>query len=74
MQDAWNEEIQRKSQGTVWLNGGCESWYIDRNGKNSTLWPDHTFKFFSRMKRFRPSEYRVITAPTPAERPIEVVA
>jgi cation diffusion facilitator CzcD-associated flavoprotein CzcO len=70
-QDAWNEEIQRKSQGTVWLNGGCNSWYIDRNGKNSTLWPDHTFKFFSAMKRFEPSEYRVVpaTVPTPVELP-----
>ena len=74
MQDAWNAEIQRKSAGTVWLNGGCKSWYIDRNGRNSTLWPDHTFKFFSAMKRFQPAEYRVVPARAPAERPAEVVA
>ncbi|MEA2493281.1 MAG: hypothetical protein QOJ29_1192 [Thermoleophilaceae bacterium] len=74
MQDAWNEEIQRKSAGTVWLNGGCNSWYIDQNGKNSTLWPDHTFRFFAAMKRFRPSEYRIVPAPVPAEKPAEVVA
>ena len=73
-QDAWNEEIQRKSEGTVWLNGGCESWYIDRNGKNSTLWPDHTFRFFAAMKRFEPSEYRVVPASVPAETPAEVLA
>jgi cation diffusion facilitator CzcD-associated flavoprotein CzcO len=73
-QDAWNAEIQRKSAGTVWLNGGCESWYIDRNGKNSTLWPDHTFKFFAAMKRFKPSEYRVVPATVPAETPVEVPA
>jgi cation diffusion facilitator CzcD-associated flavoprotein CzcO len=74
-QDTWNAEIQRKSQGTVWLNGGCQSWYIDRNGKNSTLWPDHTFKFFAAMKRFRPAEYRIV-APTrvPASEPMEVPA
>ena len=74
MQDAWNAQIQRKSQGTVWLNGGCKSWYIDRNGKNSTLWPDHTFKFFSAMKRFRPFEYSVVPAQLPAGTPAEVVA
>jgi cation diffusion facilitator CzcD-associated flavoprotein CzcO len=73
-QDAWNEEIQRKSQGTVWLNGGCQSWYIDRNGKNSTLWPGHTFKFFAAMKRFRPSEYHAVRATVPAEGPAEVPA
>jgi len=74
-QDAWNVEIQRKSQGTVWLNGGCQSWYIDRNGKNSTLWPDHTFKFFVAIKRFRAAEYRIV-APTrvPAAEPVEVPA
>ncbi len=73
-QDAWNAEIQRKSKGTVWLNGGCQSWYIDRNGTNSTLWPDHTFKFFSAVKTFRPSEYRIVPAREPAATPLEVVA
>ena len=65
-QDEWNDAIQEKSQGTVWLTGGCKSWYIDRNGRNSTLWPDHTFKFFAALRRFRPSEYRAIPAPVPA--------
>jgi cation diffusion facilitator CzcD-associated flavoprotein CzcO len=73
-QDAWNAQIQRKSEGTVWLNGGCRSWYIDRNGKNSTLWPDHTFKFFAAMRQFKASEYRVVPASVPAEKPVEVTA
>jgi cation diffusion facilitator CzcD-associated flavoprotein CzcO len=73
-QDDWNAEIQRKSQDTVWLNGGCTSWYIDRNGKNSTLWPDHTFRFFAAMKHFKPSEYRIVPASVPAAAPAEVVA
>jgi hypothetical protein len=75
-QDAWNARIQRKSAGTVWLNGGCNSWYIDRNGKNSTLWPDHTFRFFREMKEFKPGEYRIVPAavPAPAETVAEVVS
>src|SRR5436190_3878287 len=72
-QDAWNAEIERKSQGTVWLNGGCKSWYIDRNGKNSTPWPDHTFRFFAAVKRFKPSEYRIVSPVRQPER-IEVAA
>src|SRR5689334_6846808 len=72
VQEAWNAELQRKSQGTVWLNGGCHSWYIDRNGRNSTLWPDHTFKFFSALKRFEPSEYRMVPARVPDGTPAEV--
>jgi cation diffusion facilitator CzcD-associated flavoprotein CzcO len=74
-QDAWNAAIQRKSKGTVWLNGGCRSWYIDRNGKNSTLWPDHTFKFFAAVRRFRAGEYRAVPAPVPARvEQVEVAA
>ena len=72
-QDAWNAEIQRRSQGTVWLNGGCKSWYIDRNGRNSTLWPDHTFKFFAALRHFKASEYRAVPAAVPAA-PVEVAA
>jgi cation diffusion facilitator CzcD-associated flavoprotein CzcO len=74
MQAQWNEEIQRRSQDTVWLNGGCDSWYIDRNGRNSTLWPDHTFKFFAAMRRFQPAEYRVLPAAVPAAAPVAIRA
>ncbi|MFL5839454.1 MAG: flavin-containing monooxygenase [Thermoleophilaceae bacterium] len=72
-QQAWNEAIQRRSQGTVWLTGGCKSWYIDRNGRNSTLWPDHTFRFFSALRRFDPAEYVTVPAVVPAA-PVEVPA
>jgi cation diffusion facilitator CzcD-associated flavoprotein CzcO len=72
-QRAWNDEIERRSQGTVWLTGGCKSWYIDRNGRNSTLWPDHTFRFFSALRKFEPAEYATVPAAAPA-RPVEVPA
>jgi hypothetical protein len=72
-QRAWNHEIQRRSQGTVWLTGGCKSWYIDRNGRNSTLWPDHTFRFFSALRKFDPTEYVTVPAALPAS-PVEVPA
>ncbi|RBY85532.1 NAD(P)/FAD-dependent oxidoreductase [Blastococcus sp. TF02A-30] len=44
-QQAYRELIARKSKGTVWLAGGCASWYLDRHGHNTTLWPDFTFRF-----------------------------
>jgi cation diffusion facilitator CzcD-associated flavoprotein CzcO len=43
-------------KGTVWSAGGCASWYIDKTGRNSTLWPGFTFSF-QRRCRFRPGEY-----------------
>ncbi|MCU1693865.1 MAG: cyclohexanone monooxygenase [Frankiales bacterium] len=42
VQDAWNDRLQAELQGTVWNTGGCSSWYLDRNGRNTTLWPTFT--------------------------------
>jgi cation diffusion facilitator CzcD-associated flavoprotein CzcO len=44
-QAAYRDLIAEKSRGTVWLAGGCASWYLDEHGHNSTLWPDFTFRF-----------------------------
>jgi cation diffusion facilitator CzcD-associated flavoprotein CzcO len=44
-QDAYRRMIAEKSKGTVWLAGGCASWYLDEHGHNTTLWPDFTFRF-----------------------------
>ena len=61
-QDAWNAAVQRRMPGTVWAAGGCASWYIDRTGANTTLWPGYTFTFRRLMRRFDPANY-VWTAP-----------
>lgn len=55
----FNEEVQAALQTTVWNKGGCQSYFIDKNGKNSTVWPWTTFKLKQKMKHFDLSEYRV---------------
>jgi cation diffusion facilitator CzcD-associated flavoprotein CzcO len=62
-QDRWNAEIEAKMEGTVWLEGGCSSWYLDRNGLNTSLWPDFSFKFARALRRFDPAEH--VLAPSP---------
>jgi cation diffusion facilitator CzcD-associated flavoprotein CzcO len=71
-QEAWNTDVQRRMEGTVWTAGGCASWYLDSNGRNTTLWPDHTFRFFRALRRFDPAEHRLI--PAPAIETAEVMA
>jgi hypothetical protein len=56
-EDAWNDEIARKMHGTVWLEGGCQSWYLDRNGRNTSLWPDFSFRFARALRTFDPAEH-----------------
>jgi cation diffusion facilitator CzcD-associated flavoprotein CzcO len=67
VQAAYNDELQRDLQGTVWNSGGCSSYYLDRNGRNSTLWPSFTFRFRRRTSRFDLGDYEV-RVPEPARR------
>ena len=56
VQEAFNQEVQRRLHGTVWNAGGCRSYYLDRNGRNSTIFPGSTLELRRRL-RFEPSEY-----------------
>ncbi len=37
--DAYHAEVQEALGGTVYNSGGCSSYYLDRNGKNTFAWP-----------------------------------
>ncbi|MHB1785983.1 MAG: flavin-containing monooxygenase [Acidimicrobiales bacterium] len=56
----WCDEIQAKAASTVWNSGGCASWYLDAEGRNTTLWPDYTFRFARRTRYFDPANYNVV--------------
>ena len=56
-QVAYNAELDRMTKGTVWVTGGCTSYYIDRNGRNSALWPTYTWPFRKRLRRFDAAVY-----------------
>ncbi|MGZ6790834.1 MAG: flavin-containing monooxygenase, partial [Mycobacteriaceae bacterium] len=58
VQNAYNAELQRKLAPTVWMTGGCASWYLDAHGNNTTLWPDFTFAFRKQTRRFDLEAYR----------------
>lgn len=58
IQDNFNEEIQQKLKGSIWLSG-CNSWYISEDGKNHTLWPGFTFEFWNRTKTINLKDYEV---------------
>jgi cation diffusion facilitator CzcD-associated flavoprotein CzcO len=57
--DRFNAEVQRKAEKTVWNTGGCASWYLDDQGRNTTLWPDYTFRFVRRTRRFDARSYEL---------------
>jgi len=61
VQQAYNDAIQRRLQGTVWLSG-CKSWYLDAQGRNTTLWPGFTFEYRWRTRRFDAASYELTPA------------
>lgn len=56
-QEAFNTEIQQRMQRTIWTSG-CSSWYLAAGGRNTTLWPDFTFAFQRRTRRFDARNYQ----------------
>ena len=70
--EKWNRGIDARMKDTVWSTG-CSSWYMDATGRNSTLWPDWTFRFRERAARFDPSAYTLTpahSAAAPAREPV----
>jgi cyclohexanone monooxygenase len=62
VQVAYNERVQSALAGTVWNSGGCQSYYLDRNGTNSTIYPWTTIHLRRRTARFKADDY-VLGAP-----------
>jgi cation diffusion facilitator CzcD-associated flavoprotein CzcO len=60
-QAAYNAELDRMTGDTVWVTGGCTSYYIDRNGHNSALWPTYTWPFRRRLREFDAAAYALGT-------------
>jgi cyclohexanone monooxygenase len=58
VQAVYNVDIQERLKGTVWATG-CKSWYLDHNGKNTTLWPGFTFAYRRMTRHFDVENYLV---------------
>ena len=57
--EAYNDELQGRMDRTVWTQGGCSSWYIDAEGRNTTIWPDFTWRFWQDLRRFDAEAYQL---------------
>jgi cation diffusion facilitator CzcD-associated flavoprotein CzcO len=56
-QDRFVEMTESYMEGTVWTSGGCDSWYLDQTGRNSTLWPGYTFSFRRMAAKLNTEDY-----------------
>ncbi len=58
--NAWNRKVQARMERTVWSTGGCTSWYLDENGRNTTVWPGTTGEFRRETRTVDLAEYEVV--------------
>ena len=68
-QAEFNHGLEGALDGAVWSAGGCKSWYLDERGRNTTLWPDFTFRFRRETATFAEDEYLLAPRPIPAALP-----
>jgi cation diffusion facilitator CzcD-associated flavoprotein CzcO len=59
VQDAFLDEVEQRSQNTVWLRGGCTSYYTTSGGHNAGLYPNWSFEYRRRTRRFDPQSYEI---------------
>ena len=73
-QERFTEEMGRRSRRTVWATG-CRSWYLDRFGNNTTLWPGSVLGYWWRTRRlddaaFEPVGQRELVRSTDEEQAV----
>ena len=60
VQDSFVAETHRRLQKTVWLSGGCHSWYQDQNtGEVTTIWPGSVIAYMRRTHGITASDYQL---------------
>ncbi|MBF6089901.1 NAD(P)/FAD-dependent oxidoreductase [Nocardia cyriacigeorgica] len=59
VQDAFVREMAERSASTVWLTGGCTSYYTTPEGGNAGLYPNWSFEYRRRTSKFDAHSYEV---------------
>ncbi len=60
VQRDYNEVLQKDFQKTIWASG-CNSWYVNHEGKNTVLYPRLTMNFRRETKDINRHEYELVT-------------
>ena len=69
--DAFDAWVQERARGTVFA-GGCTSWYLTADGRNTQNWPASTLTYRRRLRRLREADWVLAPAVVPAQQPERV--
>ncbi|SEG08429.1 Predicted flavoprotein CzcO associated with the cation diffusion facilitator CzcD [Thermomonospora echinospora] len=57
--DRFDAAAQRRLSASVWNQGGCDSWYLDADRRNTNNWPGFMTGYRRRTRRLNPSDYHL---------------
>lgn len=57
--ERYNRDLERRFENTVWASG-CRAWYQTASGKQTVLYPELTYKFFLKTRRFDADNYEIV--------------
>jgi len=64
--ERFDRRVQAELATATWATGGCTSWYLDRRGRNTTMWSRPTYRFRRETRRFHAADYVVRSGATTA--------
>ncbi|MFD5177559.1 flavin-containing monooxygenase [Nocardia sp. NPDC058379] len=56
--DRFNEDVRAAMPATIWVTGGCESWYMGPDG-TPTIWPWSVARHKELLSRIDPSDWEI---------------
>lgn len=59
VQDAYNEDLQRKLAKTTW-NSGCSSWYLTEDGFNATMFPGFATQYVNQLRGVEQGDFTMV--------------
>ncbi|QIH99575.1 NAD(P)/FAD-dependent oxidoreductase [Rhodococcoides fascians A21d2] len=59
VQDAYNEDMQRKLAKTTW-NSGCSSWYLTEDGFNATMFPGFATQYVNQLRGVEQGDFTMV--------------
>jgi cation diffusion facilitator CzcD-associated flavoprotein CzcO len=55
----YNDSLSRTFSSSVWMTGGCSSYYLDAGGRNTVTWPRSAMAFGRSLRRLDRREFVV---------------
>jgi cation diffusion facilitator CzcD-associated flavoprotein CzcO len=65
VQERFVAGLETRLRGTVWQDGGCDSWYKDAHGKVTTIWPGSAASFQRAVKQANLQDFHLLATQTP---------